>query len=72
MGNIGVTAGESVYMCVILCVLGRDVSKGVTAVERARVCVCVVVGEALESLGVIGVRGSVFQHLSAGTGQRNN
>lgn len=39
--------------------------KGVTALEH----VCVSVQEALESLGVIGVRGSVFQHLSAGTGQ---
>lgn len=32
--------------------------KGVMAVEPVCVCVCVVVGEALESLSVIGVRGS--------------
>lgn len=40
MGNIGIIAGESVYMCVILCVLYRDVSKRGDGCG-ACVCVCV-------------------------------
>ncbi len=48
---------ERVYVRYFVCARPVMSLKGVTAVERACVCVCVGVGEALESLGVIGVRG---------------